>query len=249
MTPLNVLYLVRTWAFGGSHTIVLLLMEHLPKERFNIICVPYDTHSGGDETFINAAEKRGLSVAPERIPWKSRSAFFKARDTIAELVKKYDIDLIHTHDPHSNVIAGLGRKRWPCACVASPYGWWNRVFPLRSHVYYHLERSVALRNFERVVTVSQTMKKKILGGGTAEDRVRVIHTGLDLRHLENGASRDATREQLGIPADAVVVGTVSRLYVEKGHSYLLKAAARLVPDFPKLHLLIVGSGPMKAELE
>ncbi len=104
---LNLLYLVRTWAFGGSHTIVLHLLEHLPKDRFNIVCVPYDTRSGADEAFVEQARKRGLSVADERIPWRSRLNWSRARQTVSDLVEQHQIDLVHTHDPHSNVLVGL----------------------------------------------------------------------------------------------------------------------------------------------
>ena len=37
MKPLNVLYLIRTWDLGGSHTIIRLLLKHMPRDRFNII--------------------------------------------------------------------------------------------------------------------------------------------------------------------------------------------------------------------
>jgi len=53
-TRMNVLYLVRTWAIGGSHTIIFLLLRHLPKERFNIVCVPFDTPSRSDDAFVRA---------------------------------------------------------------------------------------------------------------------------------------------------------------------------------------------------
>lgn len=247
-TPVNVLYLIRTWALGGSHTIIFLLLKHLPRDRFNIITVPFDSHSGGDELFVAEAEKRGIAVAPERIPWKSRGAWGQARKAVGELIKQYDIGLVHAHDPHTDVLIGLGRKRWPCACVASPYGWWDRIFPLRSHVYTWIERQWALPQFERLITVSQHMKGKILRGPSDPGRVRVIHTGLDLAQVQHGDG-DAARARYGLPPEAVVVGTVSRIYVEKGHTYLMHAAARLKDLVPPVYLLIVGDGPLRPDLE
>ena len=253
MKPMNVLYLVRTWAMGGSHTIILLLLKHLPRDRFNITVVPYDAHWGDDEKFAKTLAQRGHTVAPERIPWKSRFAWRKARQTLAQLIDQYEIDLIHTHDPHSNVLVGLGRKRWPCACVASPYGWWDRLFPLRSHAYVWMERHRALPQFDRQITVSQTMKAKILRGPSDPDRIRVIHTGLDRQAMSLAVPRETARAvvrmELGIPDDACVVGTVSRIYVEKGHKYLIEAVARLLPEVPHLYLLILGEGPLLPKLQ
>ncbi len=246
---INILYLIRTWAIGGSHTIMFLLLQHLSRDRFNIICVPYDTPSKSDDTFVRAMKNRDLPVAPERVPWHSRLDWWKARDAIAALIEQYSIDIVHAHDPQSNVLVGIGRKRWPCALVCSPYGWWTRMFPLRSHVYQWVERSWALPNADRVITVSQDMKQKILRGATPEDRVHVVYTGLDPSSLDGGASRQSVREALGIPQDACVAGAVSRLYVEKGHTFLLDAIRQVSNDIPCLHLLIVGEGPLRASLE
>ncbi len=246
---INVLYLVRTWAIGGSHTIVFLLLRHLPQDRFNIVCVPFDTPSRSDEAFVRAMRIRDLPVARDRVPWHSRLGWWKAREAISSLIKEYDIDIVHTHDPQSNVLVGVGRKRWPCAVVCSPYGWWTRMFPLRSHVYQWVERNWALPNVDQVITVSQDMKQKIMRGATREERIQVINTGLDPAGLRGGASREAVRDALGIPQDACVVGTVSRVYIEKGHTYLLDALYHLADDLPHLHLLLVGEGPLRASLE
>jgi len=246
---INVLYLVRTWAIGGSHTIIFLLLRHLPRDRFNIVCVPFDTLSKSDDAFVRALRNRDLPVAPDRVPWHSRAGWWKARDAISSLIEKYNIDIIHSHDPQSNVLVGVGRNRWPCAVVCSPYGWWARMFPLRSHVYNWVERSFALPNADQVITVSEDMKRKILRGDTREDRINVVYTGLDPRELEGGATRDEVRRALGIPGDACVVGAVSRLYVEKGHTFLLDALYHVADAAPHLHLLIVGEGPLRASLE
>ena len=240
--PVNVLYLIRTWALGGSHTIIRLLKRHLPRERFNVVVVPYDAPGTGDADFIASMEREGLDVAPERIPWRSRRQWFAARAKVDELVARYNIDLIHAHDTQSIVLVGLHRARWTGATVASPYGWWEPRWHLQARGYHWVERQLALPRFDRVITVSQDMKAKVMQGPTPGERVQVIHTGLDVTAFEGGAAREAVRAALELPDDAVVVGTVSRLFKEKGHTYLLQACARLAEDIPPLRLLIVGTG-------
>ncbi len=105
-----------------------------------------------------------------------------------------------------------------------------------------------------MITVSNHMKGKILRGPTREDRIRVINTGLDVARLRTDEgtrdrARIETREKLGIPEDACVVGTLSRVSVEKGHAHLLEATAKLISTHPAMHLLILGTGPAKADLE
>ncbi|MEA3365863.1 MAG: glycosyltransferase, partial [Candidatus Hydrogenedentes bacterium] len=249
MERINVLYLIRTWALGGSHTIIFLLLRHLPKDRFNVICVPYDTPSKSDDAFVRALSNRDLPVVEDRVPWHSRTDWWKARDAISNLIRKYNVDILHAHDPHSDVLVGVGRKRWPCAVVCSPYGWWARMFPLRSHLYQWVERNWALPNADQIITVSEDMKRKILRGPTSENRINVIYTGLDADVLKDGGTREAVRQALGIPQDACVVGSVSRLYVEKGHTFLLDAFHALANAVPNLHVLILGEGPLRRSLE
>lgn len=246
--PRNVLFLIRSWAFGGPHTIVLALMKHIPKDRYNVICVPYDTFSGLDEIFIRQARAMGLPPSDERIPWKSRANWWKARHKVLELVRKYEIQLIHTHDPHSNTMIGIGRTAWPCAVVASAYGWWDGLFPFRRFLYQWIERDFALPNCDRVITVSNHMKARILRGPTQEAIIRVIHTGIE-NASQSPDARDAFRARFGIPADALVVGTISRVSIEKGHKYLIQAVAQLSARKPNLRVLIVGDGPERTSLE
>jgi glycosyltransferase involved in cell wall biosynthesis len=246
---LKVLYLIRTWALGGSHTIIRLLMKHLPEDRFDIVVVPFDAPGTGNDDFVASVRREGMEVAPERIPWRSRANWGRARAEIARLVDHYGIDLIHAHDTNSIVLVGVGRKRWPCACVASPYGWWEAKSALRTRLYHWTEKNVALPQFERVITVSQNMKGKILQGRTPEERIRVIHTGLDLAAFDTGQPRETVRAEFGFTSENVVAGTVSRLFAEKGHSVLLEATHQLRERCPHLRLLIVGTGDQREPLE
>ena len=247
--PVNVLFLIRTWALGGSHTIVRMLMRHMPARGFNITTVVYDAPGSGNDEFIRYVGQQGLEVAPERIPWKSRSNWFPARSAIRGLVAKYDIDLIHAHDTHSNVLVGVGRGQYPCAAIASPYGWWDKPIHWHGRINHWVEKRLALPRFERVYTVSENMKAKVVAGGTAPERVRVIHTGIDLSQFETGASREDTRAQFGFKPDEVVIGTVSRLFKEKGHRHLIDALARLRAECPEARLMIVGTGDERPALE
>jgi glycosyltransferase involved in cell wall biosynthesis len=72
-------------------------------------------------------------------------------------------------------------------------------------------------------------------------RVRVIHNGADTGAFRPGADGTAVRGELGIPADALVVGHVARLTPWKGQRHLLEALARLAQDVPRARLLLVGS--------
>jgi glycosyltransferase involved in cell wall biosynthesis len=67
-----------------------------------------------------------------------------------------------------------------------------------------------------------------------------VYNGFEAEPFENACS---ARERLGIPSEVAVVGVVSRMAAHKGHRFLVRAAP------PGVHLLLVGDGEERADLE
>ena len=80
------------------------------------------------------------------------------------------------------------------------------------------------------------------------DQVRLIRNGIHLDVFNRSKGGPALRQELGIPDDALVVGTVGHLRAEKNHLRLLDACAAL-PAGLRVHVLIVGEGDERARLE
>jgi glycosyltransferase involved in cell wall biosynthesis len=80
-------------------------------------------------------------------------------------------------------------------------------------------------------------------------KVRVIRNGIDPARFQVRKENKEPRQTLGIPPGAPVVGTVGRLTSVKRQDLLLKAFAQLRQRIPQAHLLIIGDGPLKAELQ
>jgi glycosyltransferase involved in cell wall biosynthesis len=79
-----------------------------------------------------------------------------------------------------------------------------------------------------------------------EERVRVIWNGAPLDEFAPVPRERALalRAELGLAADALVVGSIGRLSAQKGHAHLLDAAARLLPRHPRARVLVVGDGDL-----
>jgi glycosyltransferase involved in cell wall biosynthesis len=63
-----------------------------------------------------------------------------------------------------------------------------------------------------------------------------------------GPKDQSIAAEWGWPAEDFVVAVIGRLFAVKGQSYLIDALAAL-PDRPRVRLLVVGDGPLRAELE
>jgi len=74
--------------------------------------------------------------------------------------------------------------------------------------------------------------------------IGVLHNGVDGdKFCPSRQASKQVRMQLGISPEALIIGYVGRLIALKDVRTLLLAAAKLVPDIPEIHLLVVGSGP------
>jgi len=74
----------------------------------------------------------------------------------------------------------------------------------------------------------------------------VIPNGVDTeRFIVSASRRLQAREKLGLPPDALVLGSVARLSAQKRPLALLALFLRLQPQFPRLYLVLAGSGPLE----
>ncbi len=88
--------------------------------------------------------------------------------------------------------------------------------------------------------------------GLAKDSVKVVHNGYDFNEMRSrlsAGSRVDVRGQLELPEDARVLGGVMRLSFEKRPDLWTRVAIDLALRDPRIHGVLIGEGPMRAELE
>lgn len=86
--------------------------------------------------------------------------------------------------------------------------------------------------------------------GFPASKVHFIPNGVDTnRFRPSDENRDRVRSELGLPADASVVGIVAALRSEKNHTQFLSAAKSVVRRLPNTHFVIVGDGPERGSIE
>ena len=77
----------------------------------------------------------------------------------------------------------------------------------------------------------------------------MIENGIDTDCYAKPHDTDAVRRRLGIPTGVPVIGTVGRLHEIKRQDVLLRAFARLHNRIPDAHLMLVGDGQLRHDLE
>jgi glycosyltransferase involved in cell wall biosynthesis len=104
---------------------------------------------------------------------------------------------------------------------------------------------------DRAIAVSASTRDFLVGRRhIPEGRVRLIWNGAPLDEFApvERPRALAVRRDLGIPDEALVVGAVGRLSEQKGHRYLLDAAAAVLARRPSVRVLLVGDGDLDVPL-
>lgn len=156
-------------------------------------------------------------------------------------------DVVHTHHIGSLFYTGLATRRVPVPVVVhTEHGredyhrfrtrWLGRAAARRCQLFYCLTEDLA-----GFVAGHRVVRRR---------KLRVIRNGIDTAAFRDaGGDPAGVRAALGVPAAAPVVGTVGRLTEVKRQDVLLRAFARVQARLPDAHLVVVGDGPRRADLE
>jgi L-malate glycosyltransferase len=147
-------------------------------------------------------------------------------------------DVLHYNDSHAMTAAGLAALGLgiPLRIAA------RRVdFPLRSPRPY--------RWFcDRVVCVSQAVRRVCREGGLPDEMLRVVHDGVDPARVAAG-DRQRGRQSLGLGDDQTLLLTVAKLTDHKGHRFLLEALPAVIDRAPNVVVALAGDGELRDALE
>ena len=228
---------------------------YVDREKFDVkVC--YVEGSSDGKTKL---DKCGMSIYldPDGRLGGSR---LKTVCALARLLKKERPDIVHCHR-HKPTVLGLAAAFFAGVehVVAHVHGL-NRTRTLSRR----LANKFAFSRVERVLTVSDGVRSDVLSTnpGLGADKVTTIHNGMDIEAFDSargtgpeenngakGRTRDGVRETLGVKPGELVFGSVGRLAPTKGQIYLVEAFVGVLKKLPHARLLMVGDGPLRAELE
>ena len=170
-------------------------------------------------------------------------AFLVVRRQVAELRP----DIVHTHLGYSDLLGGPAARSLgiPTVCTLHAHAWPGGG---RQRVKLRAMRLARRACAARVIAVSEGARASYLtSAGQDPGRVVVVRNGI-AGTARRGAGR-ALRAELGIADTELVVAMVSGLRPEKAHDVAFAAVGELLASVPELRLLVVGDGPLRAEVQ
>lgn len=243
LTKKYVAHVVLSLRTGGLERVVLQLVEHMDRSRFEPLVVALE--GPGDL----APELDRLGVALHVFPRK-RGLDVQVLSDVANLFEQKRIALVHTHNPSPHVYGSFA------ASIVRHRGVLRPTVVHTKHGRNHpddgrrvMVNRVAAAFSDRVVAVSDDARKVALEVERIEPhRLVTIRNGVDTTKVCPGDGT-AKRRALGIADDTFHIGCVARLSIEKDHATLLHALSILRERLPQACLTLVGDGALRAELE
>lgn len=158
---------------------------------------------------------------------------------ILTLIRAENIDVISTHSGRDSFLAGVaGRISGKKPVIVRTR---HLAMPITSRISYSLLP-------HHVITVSEYVRRYLIGEGISAARVVAIPTGVDIGHFSPGNADGRLREELGLERDVPLVGTVGILRVKKGHHILLDAIPLVLREIPDAVFVFAGDGPQKKNI-
>lgn len=258
MVPRRVMHVITRLDRGGSAQNTMITALGQDRTRFEPLVVAghagqWDDQGGDQATDQSRQRLESSGVRCLLIPTLTREVHpFKDLATLWTLItilRREKPALVHTHTSKAGVLGRLAA--WMAGVpvvVHTPHGhiFYGHFGPVASWIFLQVERLLA-RGTAHLIALTESERDEHLAEGVGQaDRFSVVPSGIDLERFRCMVGRFGRRPAgMNCPSDAIVVGSVGWLTEVKGHKFLIEALARLKPQHPRLHVVILGSGRLR----
>jgi len=250
---LKIVHIITRLILGGAQENTLITCKVLAQRGHDVTLVTGPALGPEGELF-NQAQGQGYKVVVvDRLrrpinPFNDTVSYFQ----IKKLLRQLQPDIVHTHSAKAGILgrfAGykLKTQNSKLKIVHAIHG--LAFHPYQSAAlnkfYIVVEKSAAKRtDFFISVADAMTAQSTAVGIGKSEQYV-TAYSAIDeddfLEPISPEKKRDF-RRKYGIGEDSVVLVTVARLFMLKGHEYIIESAKELSQRFANCVWLFVGDG-------
>jgi L-malate glycosyltransferase len=232
--PIRVLFLIdHLGGLGGGETSLVRIVRQMPPERVQCHIVTFNPWVS---PVLREQLNCPLYVLPMRRTFGLQAVQVARR--IRQLLRSEKIDLVHTFFESANLWGGLVCKLGGGPILVSSRRDMNI---LRKPGKHRLGYAVVNRLCDRVLTVSEAVRELcIREEQLLPDKVVTLYNGIELERISSVPLDWQLRERLGFAAGDPIVTSVANVRRVKGLDIFVKAAHRVVSEFPNARFLIVG---------
>lgn len=258
-TKFRILHVLDTLGVGGAENYVVELANKLDKKKFEVWIAYTD---GSLQGIDGEAMIRRLDRNVKLVKWnpKKISSLRSLRylpyniyhiASLYKIIRRYNIDLVHTHLPFSAIRAWIAAK---AAHVPVIHNYMTIITSERQTewllVKHKILAKIVDKFVDKYVAFSQFFMRDLkFKLGVDESKIELIYMAVDLTQNGFYQKDKHLKTKFHLDEQVPVVGVIARLYPEKGVHKALLAWPYVIKEIPEARLLIIGDGPLRKQLE
>lgn len=236
---------------GGAATVVESLVKFLPEQGVDltVLCSPIEDRDYPERLASYGVPVRLVRLERDPAPVSDLAAYA----TLVGMLREGRFDVLHLHTTKPGLLGrSAARSVSPATRVVyTPHGFYFQYAPSPAKRMFYLEMERALAPATDLLIACSEVEGEIAvaEGIVPRERVVVVPNGVDLASCRSTEEVAETRRRFGFAEGDIVVSMVARMAAPKDPVCVVRAVARLTARHPRLRVLLVGDGPLRAEAE
>lgn len=245
---IRILHVVGGMNQGGVETWLMHILRHINRDRFRMDFLVHTKQPCAYDNEIRALGGQIIPCLHPSRPWTYASNFKR-------ILREYgSYDIVHSHVHHfSGYVLRLAQQAGVPVRIAHSHlnsSSHEAKAGLKRRLYLTLMKGSIARYAKIGLGCSRSALADLFGSAWETDpRWRVLSCAIDLTPFQYFVDSVAVRAELGIPANAFVIGHVGRFVEQKNHQFLVDIAAEVAKREPRMHLLLIGDGFLRPDIE
>jgi glycosyltransferase involved in cell wall biosynthesis len=242
--PIRILHVVGMMNRGGVETWLMHILRNIDRKTFQM-----DFLVGTTDTCDYDAEI--IALGGRIIPCTGSSNPLLYAQKFNQVLREHGpYDVVHSHIHHYNgyilllahragVPIRVCHSHTDSSALEAKSGWLRRLYFKVMSYWIDSHATIGLG-------CSDVASANLFGDDWKNDpRWQIYYCSIDLGVFETPIQPETIRKELGIPAQAFVIGHVGRFLKVKNHTFLLDIFVEVLKQEPQAYLLLVGEGPLQ----
>jgi len=236
----KVLILIKGLGLGGAERLIVDSLPYLNQEQFEYefaYMLPWK------DFLVPTITTAGLPV--HCLGMQKTWHFPLMQRRLQKLIRERRIDLIHADLPVTGVLARLMGRRFGIPVIYTEHNLQERYHPLT-----RCANALTFGWNDCVLAVSEEVTASINRSGLGmKTHITTLLNGVPVEQVRaEAANVNGLREEIGIPPNHIVVGTVAVFRRQKRLQDWLEVASRITQQQNDVTFLLVGHGPEESML-
>jgi len=235
---IKIVHLNNTSSIGGAEQVILDLASYINPDRFK-------SYVGVFREGELTREIRRRDIKSLKLKESTQVYDYKFLKSLMQVIKQNRIDIIHSHTWGTDFYAYWVSRILKIPLITTVHN--------RYYIFQKWSRRFSYKFFishiEKIVAVSKDIKDLLIKNlKLPTQKIKLIYNGIDIHKFEDKKGMEKIRDDLKISKDDIILGNVGNLREVKDHYTLILSFSKIIPNFPRVKLLIIGEGELKSNL-